>query len=499
MGKIEPGEIFTDHMIVQRDLPVCIYGSAADGDVITVEMNGISKKTQTIHGEWKIYLPSVPVGGPYTICVSSGINEVIKIQNVLCGDVWLAGGQSNMEIPLSATDSLEITETCFDLSNVWIFDMPRRAYDKSDRMNEVDITNSKTPLWVSCTGEYAMTFSAVAYHFARTLSNGIDVPIGIIACKLGNTSIISWMPEHLLNKIPKFNRISDDYLELEKNMDMFEYDKNYFKFLNDTNEYILLEKQLGCPPADIPIPIPPYGPKSYRRPSGLYKTLLSKIISYNTTGIIWYQGESDAIDNNELEYKDALKCFIEFLRESSSNTNMLFLNVQLAPYGGGFVESDKWCKICQAQMDMISEIENYAMITIGDCGDINIHPTKKRKVGERLGYAALNLKYGRNIEYCGPVPISAYSIDRIVYIEFDHAKNGLVFKKEASAKFEIAGDDMVFYNAMIFVDNNIICLQSSDVPQPLFARYAWDIYPDIGLFNTSDLPASIFSMSIEKR
>lgn len=494
-------EIFTDHMVIQRNAPVCLYGMASTGTIISASVigNGIKETADTnaINDKWKLYFPEIPTGGPYSIKISCDSEDPVIIQNVMCGDVWVAGGQSNMEMTLGTMEITEEIKAFPDLENVWIYTVPRRTFESAGDLDEkLESYNAPKTQWIDCKGQQALNFSAIAYYFARKLSQNINVPIGIISCNWGNTSMINWLPKKLLNGMPKHEKVLDDYLVLEKNMDIKDYDLEFIKYLNDIDDYVEYMKKPEAKPEDIPYPMPPFGPKSYLRPSGLFDCMLSKITTFRTLGMLWYQGESDAILDRCDEYKQALMKFYQYLTEDSCNPNMKFLNVQLAPFGGGWVPGDLWPNICQIQLELTKVIPDYALVTIGDLGDDNIHPPRKREVGERLALAAMNKCFGMDVEYCGPLLKSAYQDGSSVIIEFSHATGGLTFKNDNNASFEIAGDDGIFKQADAEIANNSIKVQSVEVNNPKSVRYAWDVNPVIGLYNFSNLPASLFKFDL---
>lgn len=490
--------VFTDHMVIQRGMPICIYGTAPDFCTVTAAMCGKVSKAQTISGEWEVTLPSVPAGGPYCMDISCSNGEKISIHDILCGEVWLACGQSNMELPLCDSEITEEIKVCPDLENVRIYTVPRRAYESTDNKHPQLVSYIKPDThWKKCAGIDAMQFSAVGYYFAKKLNETIDVPIGIIGCYWGGTGIISWMSEKYLRIIPKFSKQIDEYATIEKNIVMVDYDCEFIQYLQAVEDYEQQTAELGHPPLNTFYPSPPYGPKSYFRPSCLYRCMLSKVDRLRSRGILWYQGESDAIFDNYDIYRQALTNFFNMLKERSGNHNMLFLNVQLAPFGGDWLPGERWPKICQAQLEMTAYDEKYAMITIGDCGDVDIHPPKKREVGERLVLAFLNKYINGCIEYCGPLPDYAHTEGQTVVIHFTHANGGLVVKGSDVGRFEIAGDDGEYYIADSKVSDSHIEVNSKYVKIPISIRYEWDVFPKIGLFNRSGFPASLFSIQVE--
>ncbi|MHB1485854.1 MAG: MGH1-like glycoside hydrolase domain-containing protein [Saccharofermentanales bacterium] len=509
MEKFCLAEIFTDHMVVQRNAPVCLYGSASDGCVVSASIISddghvnvkaqTQTQTQTLNRQWRIFMPEIPAGGPYDITVDCSTGEKITISDVLCGDVWIAGGQSNMELVLCAVEISEEVKNHPDIGDgkIRLYTVPHRAFETVETKNEkLESCISMTSRWVDCKGADALNFSAIAYYFARKLSEKVDVPIGLISCSWGATSIVNWMPEDMLRQIPKFDKLLDEYNEIVESMDMDDYNARFIDHLKDIDDYIALYTKLGYAPPEVPYPAPPYGPKSYVRPAGLYHTMLSKIIMFRTMGMLWYQGESDAIADRCDEYKEALTMFFQMLKNESDNRDLYFLSVQLAPFGDGWIPGDFWMRICQSQLELTMEDPNYAMVTIGDCGDKNIHPPRKVEVGERLALAAMNKCFGMDVEYSGPLLKNAYRIDDSIVIEFSHAEDGLVVSENGIGLFEIAGNDGVYKAADAKIAGNQVMIRSGEIGFPVSARYAWDVFYEIGLFNKSMLPASLFTFSL---
>jgi len=464
--------IFSDHMVLQRDATVPVWGAAAPGDDVTVTMEGQTVKTQAgPDGKWRTDLKSLTAGGPFVMTVTG--RNTVTFQDVLVGDVWLASGQSNMEFALS-----------------WGYkgigpDPALQCNTPRIRQVRLDHVASETPLtdipnqWNVAAPEIGKTFSAAAFYFARELQNHLNVPIGIIQCPWSGTPIEAWTSREASEVEPALKPLLDAH---------------------DQQLPILREKRLidfaeaaSVAPAGqtLALPADPAAKPSF---CNLYNGMIAPLEPFAIKGVIWYQGENNA--NNAALYKIQLPLLIRDWRSHWGQGDFPFLFVQLANFGGGGNEvvNSPWAELREAQLQSLSEPKT-AMATIIDIGDPNnVHPADKLDVGIRLATAARAVAYGENIEYCGPLYQSAQLNEDHITVSFTHIGTGLVVKGGgALGGFLVAGKDQKFYPATASIVGNQVVVSSPQVPEPVAVRYAWSNSPTgENLTNDTGFPASPF-------
>jgi sialate O-acetylesterase len=436
--------IFSDHMVLQRDMPIPVWGKAEAGAQVTVTLGENSEETTADDdGHWRVDLSSHEAGGPHEVTVRAGDDET-TFTDVLIGDVWVASGQSNMEWPVTASNDPEAEVAAADWPEIRIIDVPNvTAEDPVDAFQSAG--------WTAVTPQTIGGFSAVAYFFGRDLHKELNVPIGLIGCNWGGTQMEAWTSKEALETSPTFaarveadEKIPDDEKAREERA---------------RNPHIA---------------------------SALFNGMLSAVIPYGIRGAIWYQGESNA--GRHAEYAELSKLMIADWRNRWGQGDFPFLLVQLAAWEPG---GETWPFLRESQADTL-EAQNVGMAVATDIGDrSDIHPKNKQEVGRRLALAARALAYGQDIEYSGPVFSEIKIEDGTARLSFEHLGGGL--KAEGEVKgFEIAGADGKFAPAKAEIDGAQVVVSSDDVAEPTQVRYNWAAYPEGNLFNTDGLPAPPF-------
>lgn len=490
--------LFTDNMVIQRECNVPIWGRAVDGTEIKVEFCGQIKVTTAVGGKWHIILSPLEMGGPYEMRITAD-SERLVLKNVLIGDVWLAGGQSNMEWILQ--NSLNGTEEIprADHPNIRHYAVPKIEFEEVHSEAEAD----ENPAWEICTPENAGMFSAVAFHFAKEINKDLNMPIGIINCNWGGTSASCWMSEEYLEADSDLKSYLDEYNEAIYNLTEEEYEnqrRDYVKRQEEYNkkyqqfklEHPEVEEHLIHLNLDIESPWPPpMGPKCFLRPSGLYYTMLQKVVPYAMKGVIWYQGESDTYKPRL--YGKLFSKMIENWRKEFNNPSLPFLFVQLPFFGGENPDGEEWAFLREQQASTVKNVSNTGMAVIIDCGEKDdIHPLNKKTVGERLALLAKAEIYGLNAEYLGPM-YKQMNIDRNkVTLFFDHVGDGLEMKGEMLKGFTICGEDSNFVEAIAKIEGDTAVIYSEKVDNPTAVRYGWANYMGINLYSKNGLPAGPF-------
>jgi len=497
MGTLQVAEIFTDSMVLQRDARIPLWGRAEHDAEITVSFCGQTVRTKARGGEWSLYLEPVGAGGPYEMRISSGREEIL-LKDILVGDVYLAGGQSNMEYVLAndQNGAREIEEATYP--NIRFYNVPRIPYEGAEL--EEPKQYSKDAAWQCCSPKTAGSCSAVAYYFAKDIYSSVGVPVGIINCSWGGTSASCWMSRESLED-PAVRVYLDEYEAYISRQSSEQYEKERSQYAEALREYARKVSAVPYNPEkkeeymkavnSIPYPWPPpLGPKSFLRPAGLYYTMLRKIAPFSVKAVIWYQGESDT--NKPALYRTLFGRMIDNWRGDFKNPQLPFLFVQLPSYGGGNPDGEDWAYLREQQVLVSKQVPHTAMAVCIDCGEKdNIHPINKEPVGKRLALLARRRIYGQDVEDSGPVLREMKIEGNKAVLTFDHA-SGLVLKGDGSKGFQICGEVQRFVDAKAEIQGDAVVVYAEGVENPKAVRYGWSNHVETFLYNGAGLPASPF-------
>jgi len=465
---ILPG-IFGDHMVLQRNAEVTVWGFAKPFEEVTLHPQWSDEAPSMLtgaDGRWELKIHTPDAGGPYTLTVK-GWNEIV-IQDVLIGEVWLASGQSNME--LTGSGEMNWARTLRKSGEKGTFDPDKvetvlkaasdsaAAYPLLRFFNVGPVQgdaeqNDLYGHWEVCTPESMMDTSLVGFYFSRELSDKLGgIPVGLIHSSWGGTPAEAWIPA-----------------------------------ANVANDRILAAAAKVRPAV-------PWGPTV---PGRLYNSMISPLVPCRIAGVIWYQGEGNVgFSNGSLVYERSLATLARSWRDEWGY-DFPFIYVQIAPfrYDGGDPAGYKGTIIRDAQRKALALIPDCGMAVISDVGNIeDIHPKYKEQVGHRLVLWALDKAYGVKDEIpSGPLYKSMAVEGGAIRVSFDYACKGL---KSADGKpltdFQIAGADGVFHPATATIDGATLLVSSPEVPAPVALRFGWC---DIALPNFvggTGLPASCF-------
>ncbi len=497
MTALNVAAIFSDNMVLQRDKNIRIWGTGADGNTVTATINGDNADAQIRDGRWQIDLPPMAAGGPYTLNITDG-GDSIAFDNVMIGEVWLAGGQSNMEFEIKDSDGgQELLGTLNDV-NVRYYYTPKIAY--IDDEFEQKERNSG---WSEFSAENAKHWSAVAFHCAKKLSEELNVTVGIIGCNWGGTSASAWMSREAILKDSGTRIYIDEYDEavskhtMDEHRKMWDEYQEYSRIWNeklgeiysknpDTSWEDALEYAGEC---KYPGPKSPF---NEMRPTGLYETMISRVCPYTLRGFLYYQGESD--DHRPEHYYDLFSALISEWRRDWGDEELPFLFVQLPMFAYENAPDTKhWAKIREAQLRVYNTIKNTYMALIPDFGTMNdIHPKVKKPVGDRLALLALNHVYGVDCESDAPELDRFYIKDDEIHLHFRKTYGGLTVKGDRVEGFEIAGDDGEFHKADCSIMGNEIRIKSDKISRPKFARYNWTNHGPVTIYNKAGIPLGGF-------
>ncbi|MCM1118089.1 MAG: sialate O-acetylesterase [bacterium] len=493
--------VFSNHMVLQRHKKICVFGEGEDGREITVSLEDSHARALCHGGRWTAYLPEREAAEGLYMDIDDG-EEHIRFTDIAVGEVWLAGGQSNMELELKDADGgKEILQNgSFPLIRYYY--TPKQAYKGAD-FKEIE----RASCWERFGEQEAAKWSAVGFYFARELAERLQVPVGIIGCNWGGTSASCWMSrEAILSR-----QATRSYVEDYENSEAVR--KSEAEQIRDYQEYQAYQEDWDRRAAAIyerepmmafdkvqeligPCRYPgPMNCANFTRPAGLYETMLKRVAPYTLRGFLYYQGESD--DHRPQDYYDLFTGLIEQWRRDWNDDRLPFLMVQLPMHRYQHdPDTRSWCIIRESQMRAFDMIRNTGIAVAIDCGQFHeIHPKNKRPVGERLALQALCGVYHLIPEEdaFGPIYRDFRYHKGGMELTFDHVGTCFICKGKKVSGFELAGADGVFREAdIVILEGNKIFLACGEIENAVMARYLWTNYGEVTLFGTNGLPVAPF-------
>jgi Domain of unknown function (DUF303). len=451
-------KIFSSNMVLQRNSPVSVWGHAVTGEQIMVSFAGQVKNTNADNnGNWFVTLAPLTVNSKPAEMIITGTNT-IKLDNILVGDVWLCSGQSNMEYPLDRSlKKYSAPEKGADLA------IEELSKLKSDQIRYIYAEKQRTKGdlksvgWVTQSNDSVLRkVSAVGYFFAKDINSELNVPVGIISTSWGGTRIEEWTPP-----VAYYNSAV--------------FKDSIFKNKNFQIDGIV--------------------------PGQKFESMLKPLIPFAIKGMLWYQGESNCIIEDQQTYPEKVRLMVETYRSLFKNVTMPFYYVQIAPYLYSHRKKDKKKHIPEqlaafreAQVQCLS-IPYSGMVVTTDLVDnaSNIHPPYKWDVGHRLALLALNKTYGRKVVYSGPI-YKSYKVKRNnVILSFTNIAGGLVSRDGLPLNwFSIAGVDGKFVSAHAEIKGNEVVVWSEEINNPVAIRFAWNESAIPNFCNKEGLPAVPF-------
>lgn len=488
--------VFKDNMVLQRDKEIRIFGSCRAGDEVHVSLDGVSKTAEVNGNEFIVRFPPLSKKTGVELYVTNGL-ETITRKNIAIGEVWLAGGQSNMELALSAAKDSEKYLPEAENSRIRYYNVPRMEY-KNEEFYKAEAASE----WTFGSYEKAKEWSAVAYHFAKMLEDELDLVIGIIGCNLGGTSASVWVDRETLEQ----NEITALYV---KDYDKKVGDKTPEQQISDYEEYKTYHaewnKKLGefyaknlkgsweealSYAGENRWP-GPMGLANPYRVSGLYDIMLSRVAPIALRGVIYYQGEEDTAVCER--YDAVFNALIGAWRRYFEDNDLPFICVSLPMMGYTGASDDKtWCIVREAQQNAAKKNKNVYTAIALDCGELdNIHPTDKLPVGQRLAYLALDKVYDEPCEADAPEFDGFSQNGDAIAVSFKNTGGGLTLKfGDSPIGFEVSFDGENYQSAAAeILGDKIIIHENKKV---LAVRYQWVNYAEVNLFGKNGLPAASF-------
>jgi sialate O-acetylesterase len=521
--------IFGDHMVLQQDGKIPVWGTADPGEPVQVALGTSTAKTMAdALGIWRVDLPSLPINAVPQVMTVTGKN-VLTFQDVLIGDVWLASGQSNMALTMNelkgrgpGVDDALVAATNLELR---LFVVQNRAA----LFPQTELAGS----WQISSPETAGSFSAAAYFFGRQLQQTLNRPIGMISSTWGGTAIQSWMSLDSLKALPfaadGVSKVAArqaalppdpaaqatllaDYQAKLKDWQA-NLDAPFQVAIKKWQQNVAAAQAAGHPAPPQPVesaprPISPIGDE--HEYTTLFNGMINPLVPYGFKGAIWYQGESNALLNHgagEDDYDTLLKTMIADWRTRWNAGNFPFLVVGLANFNSRYpIPTDSgWALVREAQEKVIETVPNTALAEAIDIGGQDIHPVDKLDVGNRLASAALHVAYGQNVPYAGPDFASMTAEGNSVRIKFKNVGSGLTIgtSPHLSADtpavsttelvgFSMAAADKRWVFAQARIDGDDVVVSSDQISIPAAVRYGWADNPAVNLYNKDGFPAVPF-------
>ena len=497
----KPAMIFQDNMVLQRNKPLPVWGTGPNEAMVSVEIQGRKEQTIIENGLWRVEISPLHTSGQETMTLRCGGSNIV-LENICIGEVWIAGGQSNMEYFIRYDQECDRVLKSGTNVNIRFFDYPEVSYP--GQIHEHDY--SRYGLWRTCDSDNLEYFSAVGYYFARKLEEDIDVPVGIVGCNWGGTPACAWMsPEYLQSNEGRV--WLEDYEKATEGLDPDVYKNNFKKdsgnIRNDLFSDSIGERMMfGMSPAeqDDFMKSPEYsadepvaGPWDPNRPGGLYESMLSEVAPFSTRGIIWYQGESD--NRHPDIYDTVLSSMIRCWRDLW-NEQLPFLFVQLAPFR-------KWLHCLGTEYPVLREMQERVsktipgtwMASIMDSGmEFDIHPKDKKPVGERLALLAEGRVYSMDILCESPGFTAAALNEGELVLSFDNAGEGLHMEGDFPSSLAVyLGPNPVEDFGVRIEGNELVITNDRIKPGSMISvEYAYCDYCRVNIFNSAGLPVKPF-------
>ncbi len=463
-AKIKMSNICSDGMVLQQNTQAVVWGTAEPREkiIVTPSWNGTAYSAKAdSDGRWEVKVETPEASYTVYSMTVSGKEETVTVNDILVGEVWLASGQSNMEMPMRGfynspvENALEYISGPAATEKIRMFTVPvKQSYEPQ---TEVDAK------WLGAESATIPDMSATAYFYARKLNETLDIPVGIVSCAYGGARVESWTPKEILETYP------DEDLSREAIESM----------------------------------------SHYHRPYLAYNAMLCPVKGYTIKGFIWYQGCSN-VGKHE-QFVERMNNMILHWREewNDHNNELPFHMVEIAPFNYNSTDGISYASL-------LREAQHEAAATIPNCGiavtndlvysyeKTNIHPSKKQEVGDRLAYLALNRNYGFHRIACNsPEAVRCFTDETgrwEIFVEMSNVPNGLN-RWDEIAGLEVAGADGIFHPvtfASYEWDRNGLRIRCDRVPKPTQVRYGWGDFNPGNLKSAEGLPVAPFWIRLEK-
>jgi sialate O-acetylesterase len=469
LAEIRLASIFADHIVLQRDRPIQVWGWAEKGEEVTVEFAGHSAKATAGEDEtWSVTLKPLAATGEGKELRVQAASQAIVVRDVVVGEVWHACGQSNMAMTVgSMARKLDVVQ-----ADIVSADLPAIRFCRISEAESAqpldDLRNKAT--WTPCSPSSVARFSGVAFYFAQRLHTELDVPVGVIDSSRGGTPIEPFIPRKAFGSHPTLRR------EL---------------VLGDQSDLDAIWRLPGGVRAR----------DANWLPGRLFNSRLAPITQFVVRGAIWYQGESNCgVGEDPRDYQHKMRALITGWRRALGDGQMPVYFVQLPGSGA----RDGWPYL-REQQRLATDLPHTGMVVTVDIDGADIHPPNKIDVGQRLALWALAQDYGKQPAFSGPMFERQEIQSGKVVVYFKYADSGLMVATKDGlsdahetpdaelAHFESADETGAWQPAKAVIDGRTVVVTSERAPRPIAVRYAYEVSPEnCNLYNRVGLPASPF-------
>ncbi|MCR5677487.1 MAG: sialate O-acetylesterase [Agathobacter sp.] len=504
-------EIFGNGMVLQREKPIHIFGTAEPQTQVCVTLGEETCRAQADeNGKWTAELSSRAAASDLKLEAKTDSGDTVTVAPVHIGDVWIAGGQSNMEFFNKYEKDWEHTRNLPMNPNIHFYNVPQRAFEGHETHNIG--ARGGYGKWLNDKEDGYENFSAIGYSFARFMQEDLSVPIGIIGCNWGGSTASTWLPCEALEEAP-LNRYLEEYEaavseyapEELRRVSLQEWEK-----LDEPESYrgfepllygLSWEEQLECMKHGRG-PIVPMGPYNENRPGGLYHTMLEPIAPYSLKGALWYQGESDCGDRAFM-YDRLLTAMIREWR-SLWQDELPFFVVQLAPFCKWLeCTNDDYCTVRMQQQKVADTVPSVYLTSIMDLGSYyDIHPKEKYEIGRRLYLQAISHLYGKYEPGYGENPriAEARRVGSHVICSFDFAKS--LQDKGGKTDILMTDKEQIYAPLDVRLDEgkaeiDITIPEEAQDAQNLQIAMGWADYATIFICNEHQLPIAPFCVKVK--
>lgn len=448
-ARVKLPDLIASNMVLQRGTTVSLWGWADPGEKFSISCSWLKAPVRVVAdqaGAWRVAVATTNSTKPQSIQISTA-SQVISLDNILFGEVWLCSGQSNMEMPVSGFQAQPAYGSQETIVNAGDEDIRLFTVEKTASLSPENMMGPNTG-WKKASPESVANFSAIGYYFGKHLHDILKVPVGLIHSSWGGSIVEAWMSKESLSPIKEIDL---------KNVDL---------------------------------------KRGNRFPTVLFNAMIQPLLPYTIKGAIWYQGEGNV--GQAEQYKLLFPAMVKDWRARWGIGDFPFYYVQIAPFRYGqqnrMTDPNNAALLREAQAQCLDLIPNSGMAVTMDIGTERvIHPPNKKEVADRLLYNALHKTYGyHSIEFSGPMPDTISIKDKGIYVSFKHAEKGLYASGKLDG-FEIAGNDKIFYPAeAAILQANKVFVKSDKVQEPVAVRYAFRSWVVGTLFNNYFLPATSF-------
>jgi len=471
--------VIGDHMVLQRGMPITIWGWASPGEDVTVVLGELKAGAKTdAEGKWMVKLPELQAAGQILEMTISGKNS-IKLSDILVGEVWFGSGQSNMQWSVKQSVNAPDEIAAANYPQIRIFSVPLVPAGKPAKTVNAS--------WQVCSPQTVPEFSAVCYFFGREIHKALGLPVGMIGTSWGGTRIEPWIPPAGFASQPDLQAEREQIQALQTG-----YQNTLKAKVEETKAWLAAVEKAAAAGQELPDPpVMPGQPfNSNNVSTGLYNGMIHPLVPFAVRGALWYQGESNRGQGKH--YNALMKGLIQGWRDVWGQGDFPFLFVQLAPY---VYDQNVTAlpEIWEAQTATLA-FPNTGMAVTTDISTVrDIHPPNKQEVGRRLALWALAKTYGKSdVVYSGPLYES-------MSVDLDQVKVKLKYAgglKSRDGKpltwFSIAGADKKFVPATATIEGELIVVKSPQVTSPVAVRFGWHQAAEPNLANQAGLPAVPF-------